>query len=65
MEKTTTRGGKRINAGRPKKYKERVKFQIMAYPDTIQAIKDFKVHCSEKDIDFVEALNNRILNALK
>ena len=64
MQLKTKKGGKRENAGRPKKEKERVKFQIIAYPETIQVIKNFKIHCKDNDIDFVDELNNLITKAL-
>ena len=57
-------GGARENAGRHSKAKERKGFQIMAYPETIQAIKDFKLHCIDNELDFVEELNKRVVSSL-
>ena len=64
MENKKGRGGKRENAGRPKKDKERFKFQIIAYAETIQAIKNLKIHCTENDLDFVDELNKRLIESL-
>jgi hypothetical protein len=59
-------GGHGINAGRHKKEQVRVKFQIMAYPNTIQAIKELKHKCTnDKELDFVDELNRLILSALQ
>ncbi len=46
---------------------EREKFQIIAYKETIAAIKELKAKCSDKSnkLDFVHELNTVILNGLK
>lgn len=64
MENKTQRGGKRLGAGRPKKEKQGKKFQIIAYSETIQAIKEFKKYCADNDLDFVEELNKAINDSL-
>jgi len=61
----TTHGGAGRGQGRKKKETPRFKFQIIAYKETIQAIKNLKAHCAEMDKDFVTELNYRFFNSLK
>jgi len=59
-----THGGAGRGQGRKKKAKKRIKFQIIVFEETREAIKNFKTNCTENETDFVEELNLRIFNSL-